>query len=139
MYHTDEFGALGQALPPAWRRYREAFAVLQHMCTLCGAAAGAGVPWAKVLSELGLTSSQGEELLAYLLAGGCLEYHQGQREVALTMAALDYLARERRRRSVRPPADDQSGRLSIRQRRTESSPSWAVSPFTHWRSLLPRS
>lgn len=135
----EEFGALGQALPPAWRRYREAFAVLQHICNLCGAAAGACVSWSRVVSELGLTGGQGDEVLAYLLATGCVEQRGGPRAVALTPPGQNYLARERRRRSIRPRGVDQSGRLSISQRRTESSASWAVSPLTQSRSRDPRS
>lgn len=126
----------GQALPPAWRQYREAFAVLQHMCTLGGREPGAGVPWAKVVSELGLSTRQGEDILSYLLTGGCVEYHQGQRQAALTVDGLEYVGHESRRRSIRPR---QSGNASISQRRRASSASWAVSPFTQSRSLLPRS
>jgi hypothetical protein len=139
MGSSEDFGALGQALPPVWRRYREAFAVLQHICNLGGAAAGARVSWSKVVSELGLTGCQGDEVLAYLLATGCVEQLPGPREVALTQPGLNYLACERRRRSIRPRALDHSGRVPISQRRTESSASWAVSPLTQSRSRAPRS
>ena len=104
MYDIDAFGVFGPPLPPAWLRYRDAFAVLQYLCALGAGEPGVGVPWQKVVNELGFTDHQGEELLAYLLATGCAEYHQGMREAALTRKALEYLEWERgRRRSVRPP------------------------------------
>jgi hypothetical protein len=103
MNDIDSLRVLGPALPPAWLRYRDAFAVLQYLCALSACEAEIGVPWQKVVGELGFSERQGEELLAYLLAVGCVEYRQGQREAALTRKALDYLEWVRgRRRSVRP-------------------------------------
>lgn len=104
MYDLDAFKVFGPALPPAWLRYRDAYAVLQYLCALGASEAGVGVPWQKVVNELGFSERQGEELLSYLLATQCAEYHQGRREAALTRKALEYLEWERgRRRSVRPP------------------------------------
>lgn len=103
MNDLDSLSVLGPALPPGWLRYRDAFAVLQYLSTLCAGEAGIGVPWQKIVIELGFTDRQGEELLGYLLAVDCVRYHQGRREAVLTEKALEYLEWERgRRRSVRP-------------------------------------
>lgn len=103
MQDIDSLRVLGPALPPVWLRYRDAFAVLQYLCTLCAGEPKIGVPWQKVVTELGFTEAQGEELLEYLVAVDCAEYHQGRREAALTTKALEYLEWERgRRRSIRP-------------------------------------
>lgn len=103
MHDIESLSVLGPPLPPAWLRYRDAFAVLQYLSTLCAGEAGIPVPWQKVVIELGFTERQGEELLSYLLAVECAEYHQGRREAALTTKALDYVEWEHgRRRSVRP-------------------------------------
>lgn len=103
MNETESFSVLGPEFPPAWLRYRDAFAVLQHISTLCAGEASIPAPWQKVVVELGFGDAQGEQLLAYLVAVGCLEYQQGRRQIALTEKALSYLEWERgRRRSLRP-------------------------------------
>lgn len=103
MNEMDSLRVLGPALPPVWLRYRDAFAVLQYLCTLAAGEPKLGVPWQKVVTDLGFTECQGDEMLAYLLAAHCVEYHQGVREAALMRKALEYLDWKRgRRRSVRP-------------------------------------
>lgn len=103
MAQLESVHMLGPAFPPAWLRYRDAFAVLQYLCALSACEPGIPVPWQKVVTELGFTDHQGSELLAFLLSVDCIDYHQGYREAALTPKALQYLEWERgRRRSIRP-------------------------------------
>lgn len=93
---------VGPALPPAWRGYRDGYVVLQYLYALGGGAVAEPVVWPRVLADLGLGEREGERVLDHLLATRCVDYRAGERSVALTAAAVEYLERGHgRRRSVR--------------------------------------
>jgi hypothetical protein len=104
-YELGGLGVRAPALPPAWLRYRDAYAVLQHLSSLAGGEEGIGVSWSRLMAELGFSAVQADELLGYLVTMKCARYRQGRREVALTASGVEYLRFNRgRRRSVRPVA-----------------------------------
>lgn len=97
-------GSTGPAFPPHWQRYRDGFAVLQHLCALAGASDRVPVTWPRVVADLGLTEEEGSRLLEYLIRLGLLRQLGRDHCVTLMPGALEYLGAGRgRRTSVRPP------------------------------------
>lgn len=94
---------IGPDLPPAWRWYRDGFAVLQHIQALTSGPERRGVHVPALARDLGFAPEQAESVVDYLVMQGYLAYTRPGIEVVLAPEGVAYLAAGAgRRRSVRP-------------------------------------
>jgi DNA-binding IclR family transcriptional regulator len=94
--------APAQALPSSWLHYRDAFAVVQHLCSLREAGIGS-VSVARLREELALVDAEVPRILEQLAKLNFVSFTPTGRLVSITLRAIAYRDGQRgRRMSVRP-------------------------------------
>lgn len=95
--------AISPALPPEWQRYRDGFAVLQHLASLTADGCMDAVDVHHLARDLGFSPDEAKEIVEYLGWNGYLEYRGSSLRICLTPHGKEYVRHHAgRRRSARP-------------------------------------